>query len=196
MFIPDSYGLAVFLCVVTMICWGSWANTQKLASQSWPFPLYYWDYSIGIVILTLIFGFTVGSNGEDGRSFVADLVQGDPSSYMSALVGGAVFNIANLLIVAAIDIAGMAVAFPVGIGIALVLGVIVNYIAVPVGDPIYLFAGVALVTLAIVVDALAYKKASMSRSTTPFKGILYSILGGILMGFFYRFVAVATITVV
>ncbi len=189
MFIPESYGLAVILCIVTMFCWGSWANTQKLTAKSWPFPLFYWDYSIGVILLTLLFGFTLGSTGEAGRGFVQDLIQGNTSSYISALLGGVVFNIANLLIVAAIDIAGMAVAFPIGIGIALVLGVIVNYLAIPVGDPKLLFLGVGLVAVAIILDALAYKKLSEKKKYTPTKGILLSVIGGILMGFFYRFVA-------
>jgi glucose uptake protein len=191
MFIPESYGLAVVLCVITMFCWGSWANTQKLATKSWSFPLFYWDYSLGIILLTLIFGFTLGSSGEAGRSFIADLGQGDASSYVSAIIGGIIFNIANLLIVAAIDIAGMAVAFPIGIGIALVLGVVVNYVARPVGDPILLFTGVGLVAVAIILDALAYKKLSADQKSTPVKGIALSMVGGVLMGFFYRFVAAA-----
>ena len=189
MFIPESYGLAVGLCVITMLCWGSWANTLKLATKSWSFPLFYWDYSFGIILLTLMFGFTLGSSGEAGRGFIEDLAQGNSSSFTSALIGGIVFNIANLLIVAAIDIAGMAVAFPIGIGIALVLGVSVNYIATPVGDPVLLFAGVGLVAVAIILDALAYKKLSAKQKSTPAKGILLSIAGGVLMGFFYRFVA-------
>jgi len=194
MFIPATYGLAVVLSVITMLCWGSWANTQKLATKSWPFPLFYWDYSLGIILLTLLFGFTLGSSGEAGRGFVEDLAQGDADSFISAFTGGVVFNIANLLIVAAIDIAGMAVAFPVGIGIALVLGVIVNYVATPIGDPLVLFVGVGLVAVAIVLDALAYKKLSAEQKSTPVKGILLSVAGGILMGFFYRFVAASVTT--
>lgn len=194
MFIPQSYFLAVVLCAITMICWGSWANTQKLASKSWSFQLFYWDYTIGIVLLTLIFGLTLGSSGEAGRSFWKDLSQGESQSFLSAFLGGVVFNIANLLIVAAIDIAGMAVAFPVGIGLALVLGVLVNYLAEPVGDPVLMFLGVALVVLAIVLDALAYKKMSQGKDATPVKGIVLSVLGGVLMGFFYRFVAASVST--
>jgi glucose uptake protein len=194
MFIPESYGLAVALCVVTMICWGSWANTQKLASRSWPFPLFYWDYSLGIILLSLVFGLTLGSTGTQGRSFIEDLQQGANSSFISAFVGGIVFNLANLLIVAAIDIAGMAVAFPIGIGIALVLGVVVNYLAAPVGNPSLLFTGVSLVAVAIILDALAYHKRSSDESTTPVRGIILSVVGGILMGFFYRFVAAAVST--
>lgn len=189
MFIPETYSLAVFLCVITMICWGSWANTQKLSSKTWPFPLFYWDYSLGIILLSLIFGLTLGSTGSEGRAFIDDLMQAEPDAVGSAFLGGVIFNLANLLIVAAIDIAGMAVAFPVGIGIALVLGVVINYLAVPVGDPIILFLGVALVAGAIILDALAYRKLSKGKAQTPAKGILLSITGGILMGFFYRFVA-------
>lgn len=194
MFIPQSYPLAVVLCTITMICWGSWANTQKLASRSWPFQLFYWDYAIGIVLLTLLFGFTLGSSGDAGRGFLADLQQGNSQSFLSAFTGGVVFNIANLLIVAAIDIAGMAVAFPVGIGLALVLGVLVNYLAEPVGDPVLMFLGVGLIVVAIVVDAIAYRRLSGNSGGTPVKGIVLSILGGILMGFFYRFVAAAVST--
>lgn len=194
MFIPESYTLAVILCTITMLCWGSWANTQKLASREWPFPLFYWDYALGVVLLSLLFAFTLGSTGDEGRVFLEDLAQGSFDSYLYSFVGGVVFNIANLLIVAAIDIAGMAVAFPIGIGLALVLGVVVNYVATPLGDPFTLFLGVGLVTLAIVLDAVAYNRLSSERESTPTKGIVLSIVGGVLMGFFFRFVAAAVST--
>ncbi len=189
MFIPQSYALAVFLCFITMLCWGSWANTQKLATKEWPFQLFYWDYAIGIVLMSLNFGLTLGSFGAGGRSFAEDLSQADTSSYLSAFIGGIVFNFANILIVAAINIAGMAIAFPIGIGLALVIGVITNYIATPIGDPVLLFIGVALVTLAILFDAVAYRRLTDSEQKTPVRGIVLSVLGGIAMGFFYRFVA-------
>jgi glucose uptake protein len=172
-----------------MLCWGSWANTQKLASRKWAFQLFYWDYSLGIVLLTLIFGITLGSSGGYGRSFIDDLLQGDTRSFLSAFLGGVIFNIANLLIVIAIDIAGMAVAFPIGIGLALVIGVVVNYLATPVGNPWFLFIGVGLVVLAIILDALAYRRMSANQQIKPARGILLSLAGGILMGFFFRFVA-------
>tara|TARA_R110002049_G_scaffold304996_1_gene500815 strand:- start:545 stop:1492 length:948 start_codon:yes stop_codon:yes gene_type:complete len=170
-----------------MLCWGSWANTQKLASQKWGFPLFYWDYTLGVIILSLILGLTLGSTGDSGQAFLPNLQSASLNAIFYALLGGVVFNIANLLLVAAIDITGMAIAFPIGIGIALVLGVVVNYAAVPDGDPLLLFGGVGLVALAIVVDALAYKRISKGAATT--KGILISLAAGILMGFFYRFVA-------
>ena len=189
MFIVENYTLAVFLCVITMFCWGSWANAQKMTSKDWSFPLFYWDYSIGVVLLSLIFGLTLGSSGIEGRNFIDDMFQGNSTSFLSAFLGGVVFNIANLLIVAAISIAGMAVAFPIGIGIALVLGVTINYMATPIGDPILLFAGVFIVVVAIIIDALAYNRLTSNNYKSSSKGIVISIIGGILMGFFYRFVA-------
>lgn len=194
MVIIQSYFVAVIMCVITMLCWGSWANTQKMASKKWAFQLYYWDYSIGVLLLALLLAFTMGSSGEEGRGFIADIRQADGSAIGSALLGGAVFNLANLLIVVAINIAGMAVAFPIGIGLALVIGVVVNYIATPLGNPLILFPGVLLVVLAIVLDAVAYRKHSGGKASGTTRGIAISILGGILMGFFYRFVAASMVT--
>jgi glucose uptake protein len=189
MYIVNSYSLAVLFCVVTMLCWGSWANTQKLASKKWAFQLFYWDYSLGVVLLSLFLAFTAGSIGTDGRGFIPDLMQAGATAFGLALLGGIVFNLANILLVAAIDIAGMAVAFPIGIGLALVIGVVTNYIATPVGNAFLLFFGVGLVTLAIVVDAVAYGKKASGAEKSSSKGILISIVAGLLMGFFYRFVA-------
>jgi len=189
MYIVNSYFFAVVLCVITMLCWGSWANTQKLAQKSWRFELFYWDYVIGILLMSLIFSFTLGSTGELGRGFVNDIRQAEMSNITNALLGGIIFNAANILVAAAISIAGMSVAFPVGIGIALVLGVIVNYVANPQGNAMWLFTGVAVVTIAIVLDALAYRKKSSQSQKVPTKGIVLSVIGGVLMALFYRFVA-------
>jgi len=171
-----------------MLCWGSWANTQKMASKKWPFQLFYWDYALGVLLVSLLLAFTMGSIGDEGRSFIPDLAQADQSSLLSAFLGGVVFNLANILLVVAIDIAGMAVAFPVGIGIALVWGVVVNYIKSPVGDPLILFLGVSAVVIAIIINAFAYKRASGSNQKNVTKGLLIAVIAGVLMGFFYRFV--------
>ncbi len=184
-----SYYVAVIMCVITMICWGSWGNTQKLASKEWKFQLFYWDYTIGILLFSLLLAFTMGSCGEGGRGFLADLAQADSKWLLSAFVGGVIFNAANILLVIAIDIAGLAVAFPVGIGLALVLGVVKTYMARPEGDPLVLGAGVALICVAIVLDAVAFKRLGGSGATV--KGVIVSAIAGILMGFFYSFVAEA-----
>lgn len=191
MFVIQNYALAVVFCVITMLCWGSWANTQKLAGKRWRFELFYWDYVLGVLLMALIFAYTLGSQGEHGRSFLDDLAQAQLGNLGSAFLGGVVFNAANILLVAAIAIAGMSVAFPVGIGLALILGVLVNYLEKPRGEPIQLFLGVGLITAAIILDALAYRKLPGQGQGTSAKGLILSVLCGILMGFFYRFVATA-----
>ncbi|MBN1131929.1 MAG: multidrug DMT transporter permease [Bacteroidales bacterium] len=193
MYIVEYYFTAVILSLITMVCWGSWANTQKVASKEWPFQLFYWDYAIGVFLFSLIFAFTLGSFGQEGRPFVQDLLQADLNPILLALLGGIIFNLSNILLVAAVDIAGLAVAFPIAIGFSCSIGVVVNYIAVPVGNPVFLFIGIALLILAVVMDALAYKRLSTSRNTNIGKGLLISVLSGVLMGFFYRFVAASVV---
>ncbi|MFB9841797.1 GRP family sugar transporter [Mucilaginibacter ginsenosidivorans] len=188
MFIVHTYPLAVALCIVTMLCWGSWANTQKLAGKTLRFELFYWDYVLGILLFSLISAFTLGSFGSEGRGFITDLRQASSSNLVSAFIGGVVFNVANILFSAAIAIAGMAVAFPVGIGLALILGVLLNYFVAQKGDPVFLFAGVAFITLAILLNAMAYMRSGGNKKASA-KGIILSLIAGLLMSFFYRFIA-------
>ena len=185
--IVHSYPLAVLLCVVTMFCWGSWANTLKMEPRTYAFPLFYWDQGIGYVILPLLVGLTFGSFGAHPRPLLQDLLQGSGRAYAWALLGGAVWNLANILFMAALDIAGMAVAYPIAIGIALVEGVIVNYIAQPRGQPLLIFGGVSFILLAIILDALAYRNAQRQAKEPRAirKGITLAIAGGVLMGLFY-----------
>ncbi len=189
MFVLGSYAWAVAFCIITMLCWGSWANTQKLAQKDWRFELFYWDYAVGVLLLSLLFSLTLGSIGSEGRSFFEDIGQASRDSLVSAFIGGVIFNAANILLVAAIAIAGMAVAFPVGIGLALVLGVVINYLGNPVGNAMLLFTGVGFVTVAIVLDAIAYRRLPSQGAGVSMKGLGLSVACGILMGFFYRFVA-------
>ena len=189
MFIVTSYSTAIVFCIITMLCWGSWANTQKLAGKTWRFELFYWDYVIGIVLFSLLSAFTLGSMGSSGRSFLNDLGQADIKNIASALLGGVVFNAANILLSAAIAIAGMAVAFPVGIGVALILGVLLNYFAAEKGDPVLIFSGVALIMVAIIVNAIAYRKSNKAEKKVSSRGLMLSLVAGLLMSFFYRFIA-------
>ncbi len=188
MFIPTSYTIAIIMCFITMLCWGSWANTQKMLKGNWPFPLFYWDYSIGVLLFSLVLALTAGSCGDTGRSFLNDISQADAEWLTSAFIGGAVFNLANILLVAAIEIAGLAVAFPVGIGLALVLGVITTYLATGEGNVPLLALGVGMICVAIILSAVAYSKLG-GKKTSHWKGILISLVAGVLMGFFYSFVA-------
>lgn len=190
MMIVHSYALAVALCVLTMMCWGSHANTLKMEPRSYGFPLYYWDQAIGYLLLPLLVGLTFGSSSTEGRSLLDDLAQGSLSSFEWAILGGIVFNLANILLTSAIHVAGMAVAFPIGIGIALVEGVVINYIAVPRGNPMLIFAGVGLITIAIILDALAYRNQQVAEREPGVlaKGLSLALVGGILMGLFYHLV--------
>jgi len=184
-----SYPVAVALCVVTMMCWGSWANTQKLATKEWYFQLFYWDYSIGVLLLAVLLAFTLGSTGDAGRAFIPDVFQAEPKWLGSAFMGGVIFNLSNILLVAAIDIAGLAVAFPVGVGLALVLGVITTYLATGSGNVPMLASGVGSITVAIVLDGIAYKRLASASRQPPLRGIVLSVVAGALMGWFYSFVA-------
>ncbi len=192
MFIVNSYFVAVLLCIVTMLCWGSWGNTQKLAGKSWRYEFFYWDYVIGILLFAVLLGFTAGSIGEQGRPFIEDLKQLDAANFGSAFCGGVIFNASNILLSAAVSLAGLSVAFPLGVGLALVLGVFINYFGAPKGDPVILFAGVFLIVAAIVCNGLAAGKTDNgSSNSSAKKGVWLAAAAGILMSLFYRFVASA-----
>lgn len=191
MYQPQAYWTCLALMLGSMVCWGSWANTLKLTPR-WPFQLFYWDYVLGVIAGGMIWGFTLGSLGHNGVPLITDLGQARSDHILLALSGGALFNIANLLLVAAIEIAGLAIAFPVGIGLALIVGVIVNYILEPKGNAVLLGAGVVLVALAIGFDARAYHLRESVRSTATRRGVLISIACGLLMGSFYPLVARAS----
>ncbi len=191
MYQPEAYGIALMFMIVSMLCWGSWANTMKL-TPGYPFQLFYWDYVLGVILGSVLLGFTLGSLGGGPLSFVSNIQQADSSHILYALAGGVVFNVANLLLVAAIDIAGLAVAFPIGIGLALVVGVLLNYAISPKGHPLFLFGGMALVVVAIIVDALAYRRREAEHRSVSARGIWICIASGFLMGIFYPLVTKAT----
>ncbi len=190
MFIINSYTLAVVFCFITMLCWGSWGNTQKLAGKTWRYELFYWDYVIGMVLFTLLLGFTMGSIGTEGRSFVADLSQANYESLLWVLLGGVIFNASNILLSASTSLAGLAVAFPLGCGLALVLGVINNYLEQPKGNALLLALGVLLVVIAVICNGVAAGRTSKSgeQNKDSKKGIILAVVAGILMSTFYRFV--------
>ena len=190
MYIVGNYFTAVVFCMITMLCWGSWGNTQKLASRSWRYELFYWDYVIGMVLFALLLGLTMGSAGDAGRPFLADLGQAAGASVGWVVLGGVIFNASNILLSASVSLAGMAVAFPLGVGIALVLGVIINYVGAPSGNPLVLFLGVAFIVLAIVCNGIAsgcVQHGEESRRNNR-KGLLLAVVAGVLMSLFYRFV--------
>ncbi len=189
MVLVQNYSLAVLLCALAMVCWGSWQNTQNLIGKSWRFELFYWDYSIGILLFAVLMAFTFGSFGNDGRSFIPDLMQANSSNLLSAAIGGAIWNLGTLLLVASISIAGMSVAFPIGGGIGWLLGIFINYMGKPEGNPYFLFSGCFFILLAIIVSMQSYKKLASSQQKPTFNGIILSVAAGLCIALFYRFVA-------
>ena len=186
MFVVEGLGLAIFLCIITMMGWGSWANTQKLAGkEDWPFELYYWDYAIGVFLTGILFALTLGSFGEAGMGATVNLGQAAAGPITDALLSGALFNLSNILLVVAIDAAGMSLAFPVGVGLALVIGTVRSYVQAPKGDPTLIFAGVALIVVAMIMSALAYNKLPPVAGRRLGRGLLFAIVAGCLMGSFY-----------
>ena len=189
MFYCKDYALAVALCTVTMFCWGSWGNTQKLAGKTWRFELFYWDYVLGLVIFALLAGFTAGSLGGGPWSFVENMKSSSPSQWVWPFLGGIVFNASNILLSAAIAVAGMSVAFPVGVGLALVGGTVANWFVDGKGNPWLIWTGLAIIVASIVCNALAFKSkqnaaGSAADSSTVKKGLVLAICAGLLMSWF------------
>ena len=188
MYQPETYSIVLSFMLLTMLCWGSWANTVKLC-PGYRFQLFYWDYVIGLILGALLWGFTLGTFGSTGVSFLADIKAIQSTHIVWAILGGVLFNVANLLLVAAIEIAGLAVAFPIGIGLALVIGAVSSYVLDPHGNPVMLFGGIALVVAAILCDAIAYRLREREHQATSRRGVVISLVAGLLMGTFYPFVS-------
>jgi len=190
MFTPHSLGIALLMMVTSAVCWGSWANTYK-GVKNYRFELFYWDYAIGIFLISVIFAFTLGSTSNDANSFLNNIHSADTSNMVSVMVGGAIFNLANLLLVAAIDMAGLAVAFPISIGIALVVGVVSSFILQPRGNGGLLAAGVICALIAVIMDGKAYAGLASAGRPVSKKSIITCIVSGVLMGLWAPFVASA-----
>jgi len=188
MFTPQSLGFALFMMITSAICWGSWANTYK-GVKNYRFELFYWDYAVGIFLISLILAFTMGSTGNDSNSFLNNVHSADTTNIVSTMVGGAIFNLANLLLVAAIDMAGLAVAFPVSIGIALVVGTVLSYGLQPKGNVMYLGLGVVCALIAVILDGKAYGSLAIAGRSASKKSIVICIVSGVLMGLWNPFVA-------
>lgn len=188
MFYVTNYTFAVCLCVVCMLCWGSWGNTQKLVGKSWRFELFYWDYVIGLLAFALAMGLTLGSCGENANwGFIANLKGSFGVTWLWPFAAGVVFNLSNILLSAAIAVAGMSVAFPVGVGLALVGGTIFNYLIAPGGKPLSLIvAGLAIIVVSIICNALAFKakSAGSSDASSTKKGLILAAVAGLLMMWF------------
>lgn len=187
MFTPSTLTIALVMMITSAICWGSWANTYK-GVKNYRFELFYWDYAVGIFLISLLFAFTMGSSGNDPHSFLNNVRAADTSNIVHVMVGGAIFNLANLLLVAGIDMAGLAVAFPVSIGIALVVGVVLSYALQPRGNPVLLALGVLCALVAVILDGRAYGALKNTGRTISKKSIVTCVVSGVLMGLWAPFV--------
>jgi glucose uptake protein len=186
MFTPSSLSIALLMMITSAICWGSWANTYK-GVKNYRFELFYWDYAVGIFLVSLILAFTMGSSGHDASSFLNNVHNADTSNIVYALVGVAWFNLANLLLVAAIDMVGLAVAFPISIGIALVVGVVLSYVLQPRGNAMLLGLGVLCALIAVILDGKAYGSLKSAGRTVSKKSLITCVVSGILMGLWAPF---------
>ncbi len=187
MFAPTTFAAALIMTILSTICWGSFANTFKL-TKGYRFELYYWDYAIGIVLISLVLALTMGTSAGGPTSFVANLHSAAFSNLLYAAVGGFIFNIANVLLLAGIEIVGLAIAFPISIGIALVEGVVLSYAIQPKGSAGLLAAGVGMAVLAVILIGKAYGELQGPNRTVSRKGIVVCIISGALMGTFAPFV--------
>jgi glucose uptake protein len=187
MFVPHTFAVALLMMIASAICWGSWANTYK-GVRNYRFELFYWDYAVGIFVISLILALTMGSTGHDSSSFLSNVHAADTANLVSTMVAGVIFNLANLLLVAAIDMAGLAIAFPVAIGIALVVGVVASYILQPRGNATLLAAGVGCAVLAVVLDGRAYGALVSANRSVSRKSIVTCVVSGVLMGVWAPFV--------
>lgn len=188
MYTPHSLEIALLMMITSAVCWGSWANTFK-GVKNYRFELFYWDYALGIFLISLILAFTMGSTSpNDPASFLNNVRSSDGSNIVYMLIAGAIFNLANLLLVAGIDMAGLAVAFPVSIGIALVVGVVSSYALQPRGNLALLAGGVACAVVAVILDGKAYGSLVSAGRSISKKSIVTCIVSGILMGSWAPFV--------
>ncbi|HUQ92863.1 MAG TPA: hypothetical protein VM120_14375 [Bryobacteraceae bacterium] len=191
MILPTTYWAALLLAVLSMILWGSWANTFKSSAGKWRFELFYFDFAFGMVVAASLAAITLGQFGME-LSFIDNLVVTGKRQIGYAMLAGGVFNLANMLLLAAISLSGMAVVFPIAVGLGLVISVMFSLFLNPQGNPVFLFGGVALVALAMVFDALAFHTYSRAqaqltgRKARPSaKVVVVSLISGALMGLFH-----------
>ncbi len=187
MYTPQHFLIALLMIITSTICWGSWANTFKWV-KNYRFEFFYWDYAIGIFVISVVLAFTMGSTHAGASSFLANVHSADYMAIGAAIAGGVVFNLANLLLMAGVEMVGLAVSFPVSIGLALVVGVVLSYALQPRGNPILLAIGVALAIVAVILDGKAYGALRKTGEKVSRKGLWICAVSGVLMGLWAPFV--------
>jgi glucose uptake protein len=197
MILPQSYPAVLFLMVLSLLCLGSWASFFKLAGR-WRFELFYLDFAIGLLLASVLFAFTVGNIGYDGFNFIDDLQHAGKRQWMYVFIAGLIFNLGNMLLMAAVSVCGLAVAFPMGMGIALLAGTGLGISGRPAGNGMLLGLGCLLILTSIIVNAASYRimgvakhealaragHAKSTRRPSPIKGIILALLAGLLIAGF------------
>jgi glucose uptake protein len=205
MILPTSYGALLVLLILGMLAWGIWANTVKAAGEKWRFELYCFDFALGVLLAAVVCALTWGNLGFDGFSLMDDLRLAGKRQELFAFVAGTIFNLGNMLLLGAVSLVGMTVAFPVAIGFALIVGVCWNFALNPVGNSLLSFMGAAAVLGGIVAATLAYRvytrdrlqavvetgKAKSKKPRISSKGIALGLAGGLLLGSFAPVVQMA-----
>ncbi len=187
MFVPSTFAVALLMTVLSTICWGSFANTFK-GTKNYRFELYYWDYALGIFLMALALAFTMGSYKGGPTAFVANVRSADDLNLLYAALGGFIFNIANVLLIAGIEMVGLAVAFPISIGLALVEGVVLSYALQPRGNAMLLATGVLMAVVAVVLVGKSYGALRTGSEAVSKRGVWVCVVSGFLMGIFAPFV--------
>lgn len=194
MILPQSYLATLIVMIAAMLCLGSWVSTYKMA-RGLRFELYYFDFVFGVVVAAILFAFTVGSMGFDGFSFTDDMMHGGKHQWLYGLLAGVIFNLANLLLVAAVSVAGISVAFPVAVGCSLVAGSLLEMIIGDATNYTLVITGCLMIVLAIGADVFAYGgllvqrheelaksgKAKSTRRPGSAKGVILCVASGLLM---------------
>jgi glucose uptake protein len=203
MILPSTTLASLLLLILTLFCWGSWANSQRLVFK-WRFELFYYDFALGMAACILIAVFTLGSMNAQELTVSDNMMIAGYHKMAYGVAAGIVVNLAYMMLVAGISLSGMAVAFPLAFGIALIVTSVTNFIGNPQSsNTLLLFSGLVLVLIAVLVDIIAYRshvdalaagakggpildpRTKMPvRTPTAARGILISILGGIALGFF------------
>jgi glucose uptake protein len=197
MILPRNDSTLTVLLVLCMLCWGTWPIFHKMAKR-YRFELFYFDFGFGMGFVALLCAFTVGSLGFDGFSFTDDLLNARKQEWLLAILAAMIFNFGNMLTLGASSITGIAVAFPLSFGVAMIVGSWMNYLGHPGIDSALMWGGTMLVIVSLILGSSAYShlramqhetlaragKTKSTRRPSSLKGILLSLVGGLVLGTF------------
>jgi glucose uptake protein len=194
MILPQSNSLVLILMIASMLLLGAWASLFKAAGK-WRFELFYFDFAFGLLLAAIIFSFTFGDLGYDGFTFMDDLQHAGKHQWVYCFLSGIIFNIGNMLMLASVSVAGLAIAFPMTMGVAVIVASLVGLGGKPPGNALLIVLGCGLVLTSVVMNAVAYRiigrerheklaRAGLAKSTrrpNPVKGIVLAVVGGLLI---------------